>query len=752
MEKITSEEFIDKFVECLEKGEDFRLENCIVEGDVDILKIYERIKERIRGEERLKELIEESNEKIIINVDINITFHNVEFNGNFLMCYMTEPQKTLKTLGIRFNSVYFKNSTFKGVVDFSNVVFNGDFNFSVTFERDVSFNKAVFKKEVDFSNTTFGGNVNFEDAIFEKTAIFTNIIGGLIFKGNANFKNAKFKEDVSFNNATFEKDVDFSNAIFEGDASFSGIIGGPTFNGDANFNNVIFKKDVVFHYATFNGDAYFNNAVFEGDVDFSGIIKCKLALNEDSNGKIFKEWIEYILSERRVVFEGYVGFNNSIFKKDAYFSAIFKEKVDFINSTFEGKVNFTGSIFNRVEFYHTTFNSHADFRNICFRLLLFADCIFEDVALFKKDEIKFERRINQYIDSLKIPDIQKEFRRDKIICQIEICRELDILKNENLAIFLNTQFLNKHTKIENFPLSKTSFLRTDVREVMILCNIKKEEILSHKLLKIKENRKDKDKKLENELKELLDIEYDEIINQFNYESVLAEYRNLRISIENNRTYVEASNLYKMEMELIKETSFKKLNEKISKSKLKIMAIIFAIFVLFIGLLYTILIITIIFAVILLKNKNEMEDYKIIFEGIIIYLYGFLSDYGESILKPVIISAVLIYLFPILVPILDFNGLLFEVKPLNIDNLLNYLANIPKYYYDSIILNYNTHLKQTLRAFFQLRIDKDVINLTNNTLQKEQLQTLVSYEWLIRIISLILLGNIFIAIKRRLERK
>ena len=44
MEKITSEEFIDKFVECLEKGEDFRLENCIVEGDVNIKDIYENEK------------------------------------------------------------------------------------------------------------------------------------------------------------------------------------------------------------------------------------------------------------------------------------------------------------------------------------------------------------------------------------------------------------------------------------------------------------------------------------------------------------------------------------------------------------------------------------------------------------------------------------------------------------------------------------------------------------------------------------
>ncbi|MFU8653335.1 hypothetical protein [Methanotorris formicicus] len=48
------------------------------------------------------------------------------------------------------------------------------------------------------------------------------------------------------------------------------------------------------------------------------------------------------------------------------------------------------------------------------------------------------------------------------------------------------------------------------------------------------------------------------------------------------------------------------------------------------------------------------------------------------------------------------------------------------------------LKETLRAFFQLGIvDKSSL--------------MISYEWSIRIISLILLSNLFIAIKRRLER-
>jgi exonuclease III len=69
---ISSEEFIDRFVECLEKGKEFRLENCIVEGDVNILDIYERIKEKIKDEEKLKKLIEERDEGLLKKVIINI--------------------------------------------------------------------------------------------------------------------------------------------------------------------------------------------------------------------------------------------------------------------------------------------------------------------------------------------------------------------------------------------------------------------------------------------------------------------------------------------------------------------------------------------------------------------------------------------------------------------------------------------------------------------------------------------------------
>ena len=436
MEKraISSEEFIDRFVECLEKGEDFKLENCIVEGDIDILDIYEEIKKKIKDKEKLKELITKEGFKITINANISICIDNVEFKGNFVM---------------------------------------------------------------------YGFNNEFE---------LINII--------------------------FNKNIDFQYLIF---------------NGSVNFNYSIFNGDVNFHYSTFNGTVSFNNSTFNEETKFLSVI-----------------------------FNGCVYFYNSIFNKKVYFKmSIFKDNVYF------------SSIFNIAKFYKSIFKSQANFENIYFSMLAFINCIFEDFALFQFEKFK---KLAYFIEKgLRPRFLIKNSDIDSINKNKEIGKE-------KLAIFLNTQFINKHTKIENFSLSKTSFLKTDVREVMILCDIKKEEILSHKILKLKDDKKNKE--LENKLKELFKYkdrifgevfhgeEYFHFINQFNYESVLAEYRNLRISIENNRTYEEASNLYKMEMELKKEFS-----------------------------------------------KNWFEKHAI-------WFYGFISDYGESIQKPIIGIVAFILLFPL----------------------------------------------------------------------------------------------------------
>ncbi|AEH06864.1 hypothetical protein [Methanothermococcus okinawensis] len=351
----------------------------------------------------------------------------------------------------------------------------------------------------------------------------------------------------------------------------------------------------------------------------------------------------------------------------------------------------------------------------------------------------------------------------------------NIINDNYLAIFNNAQFLNKNTKIENFSLSKTSFLKTDVREVMLLCGIKKEEILSHKLLKFKEYLllKDVDEELSNiysgkynddsnlnfkiqkllleigndkphdftikivtwilpklkmplkttisviisillvlfiitpllitigfkmiyddiilisieliffvflypylkiynalkKLKDNMDIYYSAygvISEDLNYKSVLAEYRNLRLSIENNRTYIEASELFKKEMELIKEKSG-------------------------------------------------------IFEYIVIFLYGLISDYGESIKKPIIGLIILIFITPLILTAV------YYINPV-IENI-----KFPDY-----LIIYAGYLKSVLGDKFYIGNGKSLLD------------TLIYC--LYSIASMIVIGNLYIALRRRLSRK
>ncbi len=441
------------------------------------------------------------------------------------------------------------------------------------------------------------------------------------------------------------------------------------FKNSIVFGNSIFEKDIVFMESTFEGLSIFGNLTFKGKVDFS----------------------------------------KAIFKKKAEFSGLIFEKETFFNNT----------KFNNIVFEKTIFKSITKFDDIEFELLIFSECIFEYISHFKNKQ-----------------------------------------SDRGFAVFYKCSFGHKEVIIENFLLSRTSFLKTDVRDVLILCDTENNKILSHEILNfkecilIKEVDEELDKIISGEcnnydnlmlkLQKLFEIEkekpydltiifitkvlpklrlslkriikkriidviilkreinskklklivsinipitfrmlfiylylkiyksleklderyryiYKIIAKDLNYKSVLAEYRNLRLSIENNRTYVEASELFKKEMELIKEKSG-------------------------------------------------------IFEKIIIWFYGKISNYGESIFMPFFWTIYVIFVTPFIV--LDLNYM---------------LGNFPQDY------TYTNCLFDTLRAFFQLGI-KDNDSLMYN------------YEWLIRIISLILLGNIFIAIKRRLERK
>ena len=145
------------------------------------------------------------------------------------------------------------------------------------------------------------------------------------------------------------------------------------------------------------------------------------------------------------------------------------------------------------------------------------------------------------------------------------------------------------------------------------------------------------------------------------ETVLAEYRNIRKSFENNRTFAEASELFIREMQMLRE------NLSIS-------------------------------------------------EKVVHCIYDGLSRYGESFLRPSMLLIGAIFTLPI---------------ALNLSNLLN---GAPV---SALFENYWSNVEATTKLFFQLPIKDHKYGM---------------WEIAIRILSIILLGNMFIAFRRRLERK
>jgi len=275
MEKrvMSSEEFINRFVECLEKGEDFELYNCVVEGNVDILDIYMKIKEKIKDKEKLKELIteDEKDENILkwiiknINVDINIYISNVKFNNDFRL-YNENKQPIFEIgkaerLQMVFNgNVDFIKSEFNGETIFENSIFNKEVNyFECTFKRAdfsnvlfngyVSFYNSEFHRDVNFMQTKFFGYVNFHATKFNEFVgfIFSE------FNGVISFSHSEFNR-VKFLRSIFVGEITFIDSIFK-ETDFTG----SKFNGKVNFSNIAVNK------------IYFRNSTFKSIAEFSDI-------------------------------------------------------------------------------------------------------------------------------------------------------------------------------------------------------------------------------------------------------------------------------------------------------------------------------------------------------------------------------------------------------------------------------------------------------------------------------------------------
>ena len=502
----------------------------------------------------------------------------------------------------------------KKVFKIDNAVVEGDisiFEVYTQIKNDIELNKLITVKEFtgeSMVNVRKCVYINIPVSIIAQKVEFKGALffyggsEGIIFKHNNEdvFISLIFKKEVKFYISTFEKEAYFRGIIFDEYIEFTHF----TFKKELSFENSVIKNCQFFH-ATFKKEAYFSKTIF-------------------NDSTIFID----------ATFEGKAEFNH----------AEFKGKAEFNYAKFEKNVDFSKVIFNKTKFSESTFKSRADFDDIIFNLLSFVKCRFRDTTSFKKDVLNNE----------KIKRLKNRLENDEI---------MTIYEYENLAIF-NFVVFDENTTIDNFPLSKTSFLRTDVRKIMLMEYIEKDEgiiekegILSYNLL-INKNKYEGHNDNKNTYNEAYDILKPNLKNK----SVLAEYRNLRLSVEDNITYEEASNLYKLEMELRKKHS---------------------------------------------DNK---------FEKVAIWVYGKISNYGESVGKSVLCIFCGLIIFTILASILRY---------------------IVEWDIFKIIEFWGVSLFEVIRIALQMGTED---------------KSLWLLEPLIRITSLILLGNLYIAIRRRLSRK
>ncbi len=185
-------------------------------------------------------------------------------------------------------------------VEIINAAIDGQFILrDINVESEITIERTKIKDIVDWSYSTFKGVLNLKNSIFENDAIFTETVlekdiflDGAIFQGKAEFfdltatgnlygrfyrRPTTFEKEALFNGATFKKSVDFSHSIFKGEANFESV----RIGGDAEFTQTKFKQqarlneaqidgNVLFYGARFNQRASFNGAQIDGNVIFNG--------------------------------------------------------------------------------------------------------------------------------------------------------------------------------------------------------------------------------------------------------------------------------------------------------------------------------------------------------------------------------------------------------------------------------------------------------------------------------------------------
>jgi hypothetical protein len=301
---------------------------------------------------------------------------------------------------------------------------------AIEFASDASFENFVFPGPAMFDNAHFLGKTAFTGVHFAHTARFQ----GVRFNGDASWKQVHFYQLANFDEAVFASAADFERAEFQRETT------GPLvpsvrfhkthfcsradfrsakFTGNAEFIRTLFKGNARFDEAVFQAEGVFESAVFDGT---AGLVKTRfIGAAKFSQAKFHSE---ARLSE--VEFQGGASFEDAVFDGNATFrTAKFGGETTFEGGRFRQDARFSESQFaDTAAFRAVKFDAGADFQSAsCSKPADFQGCVFAG-------DTSFENAI--FSESADFP-----FAKFKDRGSFSDARFLD------RANFLQTQFRNR---------------------------------------------------------------------------------------------------------------------------------------------------------------------------------------------------------------------------------------------------------------------------------------------------------------------
>jgi hypothetical protein len=244
----------------------------------------------------------------------------------------------------------------------------------VEFTADACFGSFVFPGPALFTNAHFIGKAGFANVHFAGAALFQNAR----FDGEAHFKQAKFYDIANFDDVAFASVADFEKTEFLRETTgplvpaarfqktrFAARADFRTakFIGNAEFIRTQFAGNARFDEAEFQADASFECAVFEGTV---GIVKTRFAAGAKFAQAQFR-------GEARIGEAEFQG--NTSFEE-----AVFSDKATLRNAKFSGDATFQAARFAK----EARFNEAQFLETVIFRAAKFAEAAdFSAVAFLK---------------------------------------------------------------------------------------------------------------------------------------------------------------------------------------------------------------------------------------------------------------------------------------------------------------------------------------------------------------------------------